>query len=170
MIEKFTFDIQLKKIRKKMILVKGQVENREHIVLKLLAYILYYDERLQVEVDAGYHYKPDLVILEDSREPQLWIDCGHVAPVKIENIARKLRRSRIVILKQTEAELRQFKKLMEKRVEDMARLEFLAFEPGFITRVAEALGRSNQVTLYPISENAIGLAMNDEIFESNLYR
>jgi len=52
----------------------------------------------------------------------------------------------------------------------MARLEFLAFEPGFITRVAEALGRSNQVTLYPISENAIGLAMNDEIFESNLYR
>lgn len=170
MIEKFSFDIQFKKFHKKLILVKGDVETRAHVVLKLLAYILFYDERLQVEIDLGFHYKPDLAIPGAGYEPDLWVDCGYVSPAKVESLARKLKRARLVFIKSSEAELKQFKKLVQRRVDAFERLEFLAFEAGFVEKLAEALARSNHVAVYPIPENAIGVALNDEVFESNLYR
>ena len=43
MIEKFTFDIVSPKISRKLILVKNVGERREHIVLKLISYILFYE-------------------------------------------------------------------------------------------------------------------------------
>jgi uncharacterized protein YaeQ len=168
MIEKFTFDIEFKKFRKKMILVKGDCELRDHVVLKVLAYILYYDPKLQIEVDVGWHYKPDLVMTGDRGEPLIWIDCGYVSLLKAQNIIRKMRNGRLIFLKSNENELRQFKSLLDKKVDDLMKTEFLAFEPGFVSNVAAALGRTNQITLYPISETAFGLALNDQVFESNI--
>jgi len=151
-----------------MILVKEDSELREHVVLKMLAYILFYDPKLQIEVDVGMHYKPDLVVTGDRGEPLLWIDCGYVSILKAQNVTKKMRRGRLIFLKTTEAELKQFKSLLQKKADDVQGVEFLAFENGFVSGIAAALNRTNQVTLYPISESAIGVALNDLVFESNL--
>jgi len=42
MIEKFTFDLHAPKVREKLILVKEELELRTHVVMKLLAYLLFY--------------------------------------------------------------------------------------------------------------------------------
>ena len=169
-IEKFSFDLKSPKIRReKLILVKSEVETREHVVLKLVAYLIFYDPRLKVEVDAEMHYKPDLMIAGD-HTPELWIDCGKVAIRKVESLADRLRHTRVVIVKETKRELEQFKKVVEKKVEHADRIEYLAFEPSFIASIANALQRGNEITLYEVMENVIGLAVNQEVFESALYR
>ena len=191
MIEKFSFDIQLstspflqslrqgKKefstsgdVKKKLILVKNDLESRAHVAMKLLAYMLFYDPRLQVETSAGMHYKPDLMIPGGHGDgvPELWIDCGKIALRKVESLSGKLRASRFILVKETKRELETFKQLIEKKVEHSTRLEYLGFEKGFVARFSEALARGNEVTLYEAAENAIGVALNAEVFESGVYR
>ena len=172
MIEKFTFEVCAPKIppQTKLILVKDLCELRNHIVLKLLAYLLYYTEDLKVEVSADMHYKPDLMIPGDHGVPKLWIDCGQVALKKITTLGTKLKNSRIIFVKEAKRDLDVFKKLIDKKVDNNERMEFLAFEPGFVLSLANALQRTNHITLYEVMENVIGVALNDEIFESALYR
>ncbi len=169
MIEKFTFELHSPKIpREKMIFVKNDSELRTHVVLKILAYLLYYDPELKVEVSAEMHYKPDLLIPGD-HVPKLWIDCGKVALRKVETLASKLKNTRVVLLKESKRELDVFKKLVTKKVDDASRLEFLSFEPGFVASLGAAIERTNHLTLYEIMDNVIGVALNDQIFESTLY-
>ena len=170
MIEKFTFELHAPKLaHEKIILVKADSELRTHIALKLLAYMLYYDSRLKVEVSADMHYKPDLVILGEHNVPELWIDCGKVTSRKMESLGNKLKNTRVIFIKETKRELETFRKLVEKKVDFLDHLEFLAFEPGFVASLGDAIQRTNHVTLYEVMEDVIGVALNDEIFESNLY-
>jgi uncharacterized protein YaeQ len=170
MIEKFTFDLQSPKLREKLILVKNDLERREHIVLKLLAYLLFYEPGLKIEQGIDMHYKPDLVVPGDYGVPSLWIDCGQIAVRKVESLAMKLKTTRLVILKETKREMDVFRKVIEKKVKYFERIEYLSFEKGFVSGVGASLKRTNEITLYDVMENVIGLAVNEEIFESELYR
>jgi len=176
MIEKFTFELHAPKINhKKIVLMKDDVELRNHVVLKLLAYVLFYDAELKVDESAGLHYQPDLFIPGDHHDnpPKVWIDCGKIALRKLESLAEKMKQTRIIFLKETERELGVFKKLIEKKIERAEKappLEFLAFDAGFVDSLANALGRTNHFTLYDVMENVIGIALNDQTFESTLYR
>lgn len=170
MIEKFTFDLQAPGVREKLILVKEDLELREHVVMKMLAYLIFYDPRLKIEFSVDMHYKPDLVIPGEHGVPELWIDCGQVALKKVESLAQKLKTTRLIVVKPTKRELDSFRKVVDKKVQYAARVEYLSFEPGFVSGIAGALERKNEVTLYPVMENVIGVALNEEIFESALYR
>ncbi len=153
-----------------MIVVKDITESHAHVVMKLLAFLLYYDPRLVIEKSVDMHYKPDLVIPGDHGVPELWIDCGKIALKKVDTLSRKLKTSRLVIIKENKREMESFRKLIDKKVEHALRVEYLAFEPGFVTAIGENLKRTNEVMLYEVMENVIGVALNDQVFESTLYR
>ena len=189
MIEKFTFDIEApaygllsrlehenqkftatKTMKRKMVLVKNDCELRTHIVLKLLAFVLYYDPRLQIEMDLGMHYKPDLSIPGDHGIPEMWIDCGQVAPKKVESLSTKLKNTRLCVVKENQRDMDVFRKLIEKKLDRPERVEYLAFDKGFAAGMADSLQRSNEVTLYQVMENVIGVVLNQQVFESALYR
>lgn len=176
MSEKYTFELHSPKIdHKRIILMRDDVELRNHVVLKLLAYVLYYNDELKVDESAGMHYQPDLFIPGDHHDnpPKVWIDCGKIAMKKLESLAEKLKQTRIIFLKETERELGIFKKLIDKKIERSEKappLEFLAFDAGFVDSLAAALERTNHFTLYDVMENVIGIALNDQTFESTLYR
>ncbi len=166
--EKFTFNIEAPRFKKKMIFFKEETESREHVVLKMLAYLLFYDERLRVEVAIGTHYKPDLVIEGDHGVPSLWIDCGRVTLKKIESLAGKFHRTKIVIVKSEKNETLSFRKQAERRVGDFKNIQYVYFDPGFVARIAEALNRSNDVVQWQVTEQVIGVALGDRVFESSV--
>lgn len=172
MIEKFSFEVCAPKIppQTRLILVKDVCEHREHIVMKLLSYLLFYTPELKVEISADMHYKPDLMIPGDHGVPKLWIDCGQVAIKKIDALATKLKNTRVIFVKEAKRELDVFKKMVEKKIDKSERLEYLSFDAGFITSLGNSLKRTNHITLYEVMENVIGVALNDEIFESTLHR
>ncbi|MBN1688375.1 MAG: YaeQ family protein [Candidatus Omnitrophica bacterium] len=171
MIEKYTFQLCSERIqqKKKMVFVKSSSETQGHVILKLLGYMLFYHPDLRVEAKVGMHYKPDLALDGDGGVPSLWIDCGYIALKKAEKLAHQLKRTRFVIIKKTNREIENFKKLVDKRFEDST-VEYLAFEPAFVDRLAGALRRINEVTIYPVMDNAIGVVFNEELFESQVFR
>lgn len=175
MIEKYTLDLRAEfpdkpKVHEKMILVKTDLESHSHVVMKMLSYLIFYDPRLVIEKSIDMHYKPDLVIPGDHGVPELWIDCGKIALKKVDTLSRKLKTSRLIVVKENQREMESFRKLIDKKVENAFHVEYLAFEPGFVTAIGENLKRTNQVMMYEVMENVIGVALNDEVFESTLYR
>jgi len=173
MLEKFSFELHTTRLKREEItLEKKDSEQRNHVVLKLLAYALFYEPGLKIEVTAGMHYKPDLMVSGEHEHgvPKLWIDCGKVTLKKVETLTRKLRSARLIFIKETKRELETFKRLVHKKVEGTDNLEFLAFEAGFVDGMACALEKSNYFTLYEIKEETIGIALKDQIFETDLYR
>ena len=170
MIEKYTFDIVAPRIKKKLILVKNINERREHVVLKLLAYLLFYEPRLKIECDIGMHYRLDLVIEGDHGVPELWIDCGQVSLEKADKLSRKLKSSRVIFIKESAAEMERFRKTLEKKVEHAARIEYLSFDSGFVAGIAEHLDRSNEFTLYAVDETTIGVTTGGNVFETHLHK
>jgi len=169
MIEKFSFELESPKVNKKLVLVKAESEHREHVVLKMLSYLLFYEEGLQIETEIDMHYKPDLVVPGDFGIPKLWIDCGDIALRKVRNLSGKLKNTRFVLVKASKSELEKFKKLMENKVEHYERIEYLAFDKGFVSSIAETLERSNDLTLYEVMEGVIGVALKGKVFESALH-
>lgn len=169
MIEKYTFELHAPGVQEKLVLVKSDLEKRTHIALKLLSYLLFYDSRLKIEGDVEMHYKPDLVVTGEHGVPELWIDCGKVAVRKIESLTAKLKHTRIIFVKESRNELIQFKRLLEKKLENSRRVQYLAFESDFVRNLSEAFQRTNHLTLYEIMTDVIGVALNDQIFESTLY-
>jgi dihydrodipicolinate synthase/N-acetylneuraminate lyase len=116
------------------------------------------------------HYRPDLVIPGDHGIPEHWIDCGKVAVRKVDRLASKLKTTKIVIVKETAGELAQFRRLIDKKVERSDRIEYLGFDPDFIRSLADTMAKMNDVTLYDVMENVVGVAMNGEVFETTLHR
>jgi hypothetical protein len=168
-IEKFTFELHAPKVPvEKIILVKDDFELRNHVVLKLLGYLIYYEPGLKVEISADMHYKPDLLV-PGEHTPKVWIDCGKITMKKMESLSAKLRNTRVIFMKENKRELESFKKLVDKKASETGHFEYLAFEPGFVLSLANALQRTNHITLYEVIENVIGIALNDEVFESILY-
>lgn len=167
--EKYTFNIQSPRFSKKMILVKDEMETREHVVLKLLSYILFYDPRLKVEFSIGTHYKPDLVIEGDYGVPELWIDCGRVTLRKLESVASKFRRTKILIVKSEKGETLAMRKLALKKVEDLSHVQFVFFDAGFVAGIAECLGRNNDLVQWDVTEGCIAVALGDEVLESTVH-
>lgn len=166
--EKFTFNIEAPRFKKKMIFFKEETESREHVVLKLLAYLLYYDERLKIEVAIGTHYKPDLVIEGDHGVPELWIDCGRITLKKVESLSSKFKRTKIVIVKSEKGETVSFRKQADRKVETFENMQFVYFDRGFVASLAESLNRSNDVVQWQVKEQVIGVALGDRVFESSV--
>jgi len=164
--EKFTFNIEAPRFKRKMIFFKEETESREHVVLKLMAYLLFYDERLKIEAEIGTHYKPDLVIEGDHGVPEMWIDCGRITLKKIESLAEKFKRTKIVIVKGEKNETLSFRKQAAKRLESFEKVQFVYFDRGFVAGLAEALNRSNDLVQWQVAENVIGVALGERVFET----
>lgn len=167
--EKFTFNIESPRFKRKMVLFKEETETREHVVLKLVAYILFYDPRLKIEVAIGTHYKPDLVVEGDFGVPEVWIDCGRVTLKKVEAIATKFRRTRIVLVKSERGETMAFRKHVLKKTGDLGNVEMVHFDKGFVEGIASFLDRNNDLVQWQVTEDDIAVALGDEVFESKVH-
>ncbi len=89
---------------RRLILRKGRVESKLHIVLKVLAYLYFWEKDLLIEPSFRlYKYRPDLMSWRESeiptkeeKIPDLWIECKQVKLKKLLKLSRTLPLSEIV--------------------------------------------------------------------------
>jgi uncharacterized protein YaeQ len=120
---KFSFNLASKDRRRelpgKIIIGLQENETIAHVVLKLMAYILFFRERLQIEANLhqdSIPFVPDLVQLDYELRPKLWIECGEPGVNKLNKLAVKAPDAEIWIVTRSEASARHL-------VEAMARAE-----------------------------------------------
>ncbi|MFX1253511.1 MAG: hypothetical protein ACFFCZ_18015 [Promethearchaeota archaeon] len=87
-----------------LILRKGQSESSLHVLLKLLAYIYFWDieNELIIEPRKFHRYRPDLISWRQPEiptqvelVPDLWIECKHVKINKLIKLGREFSNSKI---------------------------------------------------------------------------
>lgn len=85
-----------------VVYVKRKHERIEHVWMKAFLWALYLPSYpgLQVEIDVGDKYKPDVVALDERRgRPRFWGEAGQVGPEKIDALLNRHPRTHFAIAK-----------------------------------------------------------------------
>lgn len=164
---KYTVTLLENGVREKLVLESGGDLPR-HIVLKLLAYLLYRERgALEIERGVGQRHKPDLVIQNpETGQPILWIDCGQIETDRLARIVAKNRHTEIVVVKATAREAERYAEAAAKEWERPALV--LGFGEGFVGRFVELLRGTNTIEIG--AHEPLQLLVNGEPLESELYR
>ncbi|MFO0746669.1 MAG: YaeQ family protein [Myxococcota bacterium] len=137
---------------RRLFLAKRVGESMGHVAMKLLAWAVHWrpGEELLIEAPAGQHYKPDVVRFGPDGRPRLWIDCGRTAPKKLVEVVQRNRAATVVIVKRGEVELGHYRDTALPRLERLGlaeRVAWLAFDEGFVERVAARLWARHEVII-----------------------
>lgn len=148
-----TFQIELRidddprPVSHKLVMAGWNGEMGWHLALKLLGFLLFFEDNPQIETGIGWHYKPDLVALDARGEVRLWVDCGNIAVRKIDRVATKVGRDgRFFILKRHMSETRIFLRSLQGKVRRKERLTVIAFDDGFVDELTTRLDGTNHLT------------------------
>jgi hypothetical protein len=76
-----------------LVFVKRPDELAEHVIMKALLWALYLPSYpdVAVEIPIGDRYKPDLVQLDESGNPDFWAEAGDIRKAKIRSLVRRYR-------------------------------------------------------------------------------
>ncbi len=127
-------------VEQRLFVRKRRGESMQHVVMKLLSYLLFYRDDLEIEAGVGQHYKPDLVSVDERGDPVVWIDCGTTSLKKLESLVSSNPGTEIVIVKQREGELRRYAREAQQRLGQEASVQFVAFGDNLVDRLARMLG------------------------------
>ena len=86
----------------KLIIGQQDTETTAHVLLKALAYLLFFRERLQLEVNLhmdSIPFRPDVVQLDYELRPKLWVECGECSVNKLDKLAVKVPEAEIWVVK-----------------------------------------------------------------------
>jgi hypothetical protein len=118
---KHTFNLQSRDkqraLPRRIIIGQQASETVDHVLLKLLAYVLFYRPRLQLEMDLdrdSLPFVPDLVELDYELRPKFWVECGECSMNKLHKLAVKLPDSEFWIVKSSESAAHELRDAMEK--------------------------------------------------------
>jgi len=114
-------------------------ESIDHVALKLLGFILFFDYNPAVEKSMNWKYKPDLVAFDRQGKVNLWVECEDVSVRKVHRILGKYKSAGVIILKLTGHEAEQFSSIFKTGDSYPENLSFVGFEDDFINKVCEGL-------------------------------
>jgi uncharacterized protein YaeQ len=102
---------------RKIIIGRRETETAAHVLLKLLGFVLFHRERLQMEVNLhmdSIPFIPDLVELDYELRPKLWVECGECSVSKLNKLAVKVPEAEIWVIKRSEAAAQDLARAMAK--------------------------------------------------------
>ena len=101
----------------KIIIGQQGTETIEHVVLKLMAFVIFHRERVQVELNLhrpDIPFTPDIVQLDYEMRVKLWVECGECSLNKLDKLAVKAPEAEIWIVKRSESSARDLLKALQK--------------------------------------------------------
>jgi uncharacterized protein YaeQ len=158
--QKYVFDLTVNGEERRLILIRASGESEEHLAMKLLAYVLFFDRQPKVEFSVGQHFKPDLVCVEDN-DITLWIDCGDIALHKLDKISTKNHKAKIVVVKPTRNVAESYKRQADKKLRHPERVAYVCFDNDFVADFVAALStNSTIVATTNRGQTTLGIAVN----------
>ncbi len=126
----------------------GDNESLRHTVLKLLGYILFFRERLEIEGKVhndSIPFTPDLVQLDYTLRPTLWIECGDCGVNKLHKLAVKVPEAEIWVLKSSPLEAQNLVTAMAKEELRVNRYNVIGFDPDMMRELIGLVKPRNEV-------------------------
>jgi len=149
---KYSFQLESQEHRRqlprKLIIGRSETETTAHVMLKLLAYVLFYRDRLQLEVNLhndNIPYVPDLVQLDYELRPKLWVECGECGVNKLDKLAVKVPEAEIWIVKRSVAEAEHLIHAMAKAELRRDRYHLMGLDAGMFSELSTLLKSRNEL-------------------------
>lgn len=155
---KYSFRFESRDRRRELpggiIIAQNDTETITHVVLKMLGFVLFYRERLQIEGDVhndSIQFKPDLVWLDYDMQPKLWVECGECSVGKLDKLAVKVHAAEIWVLKKSPAAAEQLMAAMAKEELRRDRYHILAFDEEMFGELCGLVAPRNQMVWFGAS-------------------
>jgi uncharacterized protein YaeQ len=127
---------------------RKETETTKHVLLKFLGFVLFHRERLQIEAelhDDNNPFTPDLVQLDYTLRPCLWVECGEVSVAKLDKLAVKAPEAEIWVVKRSPGEAELLLHDMARHRLRRNRYRIAAFDPEMFDEVLASLAPRNEV-------------------------
>jgi uncharacterized protein YaeQ len=156
--------------RREKFVLESRGDLPRHVVLKLLAYILWRDasecagQPLEIEKRVGQRHKPDLVATEPLTESvRLWIDCGQIETARLGRIAAKNPGARIIVLKGSHSEVRSYSHAALAALPEpcRARVEVWGVDEPLLLNLIEGLRGANTLQVIERAPDALEIQMGE---------
>jgi uncharacterized protein YaeQ len=155
---KYSFRFESRDRRRELpggiIIAQNDTETITHVVLKMLGFVLFYRERLQIEGDVhndSIQFKPDLVWLDYDMRPKLWIECGECSVNKLDKLAVKVHDAEIWVLKRSRASAEHLIAAMAKEDLRRDRYHILTFDEEMFGELCGLVTARNELVWFGAS-------------------
>lgn len=158
---KYIFDLRSEDRRRslpsKIIIGQKENESLRHVVLKLLGFLIFYRERLQIEGNIhndNIPFEPDLVQLDYTLSPVLWVECGECGVSKLNKLAVKVPEAEIWVLKPSFPDAEHLVALMKKEDLRKDRYQIIGFDQEMIGELCGLVTNRNSILLVHVDFEA----------------
>lgn len=148
---KFSFRIASAVARRdfpdRLIIGQHDHEPPADVILKALAYLLFFRPRLHIDLalhNDSIPYRPDVVELDYELRPVLWIECGEVSVRQLDKLAVKVPEAEIAVV-QSSAEAEALVKSMRKAELRQNRYRVLALATEMVSEMCGRLRPRNDL-------------------------
>lgn len=147
-----------------IILRKTASESISHILLKLIAYLLFFGDNLCIETEAHQHYKPDLVQFDPEKTWKVakWVDCGTIDVRKLLKVGVHNKTADIIVLKSSEEGTRVLKEKVDKKLKQASHIRYLIFKKEELNKLELLLKNRNEIAILNESASKLILQLNGE--------
>jgi len=149
---RFAFDIssedRRRKLPERVYIGLQQNEGVEDVLLKLLAFVLFHRERIQIDArlnDDNIPFTPDLVELDYSLHPTLWVECGEVTVTRLDKLAVKVPEAELWVVKRSLPEAEDVIREMARHKLRRDRYRVLALDSDMFDEALASLGTRNEL-------------------------
>lgn len=149
---KFSFQLQSDARRRplphKIVIGQDTTETDAHVLLKLLGFLMFHREHLQIEPSLhndNIPFTPDLVELDYELRPVLWVECGECSVAKLDKLAVKAPEAEIWVLKKSAGEAGTLLHAMAKAELRRDRYRVIALDHAVFAEVCALMHSRNEV-------------------------
>ena len=132
----------------KIILARDPLETRAHIILRILTFLLFRRDRMQVRTalhNESIPFIPDLAQMDYEMRPVLWVECGDCSVAKLNKLAVKVPEAEIWVVKSSAAEVEFLQQGMKREELRRNRYQFMQFDPDLVAELAGLLRPRNEI-------------------------
>jgi hypothetical protein len=152
---KYSFNLKSEERRRqlpgKLIVGQKETEDVNHVLLKFMAFVLFHRERLQIEprlLDDNIPFEPDVIQLDYSLRPALWIECGECSVGKLHKLAVKVPDAEIWVVKRSPADAEDLFRAMAKEQLRRDRYGLIGLDPAMFDEMCALLGPRNELAWF----------------------
>lgn len=131
----------------KIIIGCRETETIFHVALKLIAFVYFFRDRLQIEADLqndNIPFTPDLAQMDYELRPILWIECGECSVNKLDKLAVKVPDAEIWVVKRSLSAAAELIKGMAREKLRTNRYNLLALDQNVFEEFCSHLAGRNE--------------------------
>ena len=144
----------------KIIIAQHETETEQHVIIKLMGYVLFYREQIQIEPrlqDDNIPFVPDLIAFDYTLRPTLWVECGECTVAKLDRLAVKVPEAEIWVVSRSREEAESLRQAMAKAELRTNRYGLLALDPVMVDEMTGLLTQRNELTWFQGSFDPPGM-------------